>query len=1125
MSIQISVKRGTVDPTSASGLTLAEPVFNINNNTFWIGKGSGVTPIWIGAGVCGASAGIAAGITYQIPTLGAVKDYISSIGTIGATGATGSQGVQGATGATGPVGDYVVSFNGSTGAVTFSNYAASVNGLTGAIVGVGFTSGKLSQFASTTSAELAGIISDETGSGVLVFGTSPSITTALNTASASFNLLTTNATSLFIGNAATTGRLFGYTGTLAGTQSVTVAGANTGVGVNKTVSIGTGSGLNGSVTINIGQAPDEGTGTINLLSNTAVTGTLSTTGNITAPNIVTAFNGNTGAVTGASLGANTFTGLNTFSAGISAAGATFGATVTIAGGTAWHSLNDGATSGLDAGLIHGVCGARFLENLQTGLLYGGLISVNAGNTAQVDITAGAAIIVSPGASLSAYPIPTVTPVTWTAKTGVTLSGLTSSDETWLAIDSSGSLIQTNAAFTDAQYASQIPLGAALHLSRTYIQLIKTYPHVSYAQAEQFDPFIRAFGNLKLLGHEVTANGANLTVNRSAGKAYAMGRNYKNDPNNPNIVTDTSALPVTTVYHFYRNGSGGFTTTINGQIHPGSLDDGTGTLGTVTPAKYTIQRIFYLPDQPTLLGVYYGRQEYNSISDAQANIPYEEFSESESTATQGIFCGWLIVQGNATALNNTAQAKFVNAGLFRNTANIGGGGLAIASIDDLNDVTTTTPTNNQVLRWNSGTSQWVNSDVSSLAVSSFNGLTGAVTGVSSWNGSTGAVTFTNYVASFNGLTGAVQGVSAAVAGTGIAVSGATGSVTITNTGVQSFNGITGAVTGVTVGGANIFTALNSFNAGISAAGGVTLSGTFAGTTGAFSKLLSASAGISAGGNVVFNAVTTVFGASAANTTPITVYKDNSSDNPAVDDGFGNTSFDTPNNKVPLTLSFTEVYDPNTGLTASTPGSTMIRVRDQTAGSDTFTVTDSGNIVCGSIVCSSITPTAYSGNLSIDAGNAITLNWDGTLPAPTVLSVYNTDTSANTLTLTGAGTFSQLTTSGALQYGAVAALNDSYTMTTTSTGATTMFSFTKTAYRSFEFDVQGSRGTTGPYQFTKILAVHDGTTVTATQTSNISTVGVTVGTYTVDISGTLVRLRVTPGATASTVFKAVVKAIPA
>jgi len=43
--------------------------------------------------------------------------------------------------------------------------------------GDALTSNPLSQFAATTSAQLAGVISDETGSGALVFGTSPTITT------------------------------------------------------------------------------------------------------------------------------------------------------------------------------------------------------------------------------------------------------------------------------------------------------------------------------------------------------------------------------------------------------------------------------------------------------------------------------------------------------------------------------------------------------------------------------------------------------------------------------------------------------------------------------------------------------------------------------------------------------------------------------------------------------------------------------------------------------------------------------------------------------------------------------------------------------------------------------------
>lgn len=57
------------------------------------------------------------------------------------------------------------------------------------------TSNKLSVFASTTSAELAGVISDETGSGSLVFATSPSLTTpSLGVASAtSINKVTITA--------------------------------------------------------------------------------------------------------------------------------------------------------------------------------------------------------------------------------------------------------------------------------------------------------------------------------------------------------------------------------------------------------------------------------------------------------------------------------------------------------------------------------------------------------------------------------------------------------------------------------------------------------------------------------------------------------------------------------------------------------------------------------------------------------------------------------------------------------------------------------------------------------------------------------------------------------------------
>ena len=60
----------------------------------------------------------------------------------------------------------------------------SVNGSTGAVSGLATTAGTLAQFGATTSSQLLGVISDETGSGALVFATSPTLVTpALGTPS------------------------------------------------------------------------------------------------------------------------------------------------------------------------------------------------------------------------------------------------------------------------------------------------------------------------------------------------------------------------------------------------------------------------------------------------------------------------------------------------------------------------------------------------------------------------------------------------------------------------------------------------------------------------------------------------------------------------------------------------------------------------------------------------------------------------------------------------------------------------------------------------------------------------------------------------------------------------------
>ena len=87
--------------------------------------------------------------------------------------------------------------------LTSSTGVSSVNASVGVVTGVAVTSGTLGQFAATTSSALAGVISDETGSGALVFGTSPAITTSITTGSSSFDLLNTTVATVNFAGAAT----------------------------------------------------------------------------------------------------------------------------------------------------------------------------------------------------------------------------------------------------------------------------------------------------------------------------------------------------------------------------------------------------------------------------------------------------------------------------------------------------------------------------------------------------------------------------------------------------------------------------------------------------------------------------------------------------------------------------------------------------------------------------------------------------------------------------------------------------------------------------------------------------------------------------------------------------------
>lgn len=116
-------------------------------------------------------------------------------------------------------------------------------------------SNKLSVFAATTSSELAGVISDETGSGPLVFGTSPTLTTPRFASSGSINDSNGNelVTFLFGASAVNNITVVNASTGLAPTLGVTGDDANISFGISSrgtgSIYFSTDSGVNTGLTV------------------------------------------------------------------------------------------------------------------------------------------------------------------------------------------------------------------------------------------------------------------------------------------------------------------------------------------------------------------------------------------------------------------------------------------------------------------------------------------------------------------------------------------------------------------------------------------------------------------------------------------------------------------------------------------------------------------------------------------------------------------------------------------------------------------------------------------------------------------------------------------------------------
>ena len=389
------------------------------------------------------------------------------------------------------------------------------------------------------------------------------------------------------------------------------------------------------------------------------------------------------------------------------------------------------------------------ENIPTGILNGGELSTNTSTT--FDIAAGDGIINILNKGTGTDPHPEIKKIEWSATTVThTLGDANDTDQlnTWVYVDQNGAIQQTLSELTPGIWRSSIVLGAVIHSSNT-IRFVRTFPRTAYSSGNTYAEFVEIFGPLKKSGHLLTVNSTNtLALDRAAGQAFALGRNYITDPLNPSLVSDGASTPV---FHRYSSTASGFTKD-NGVAGAGftSIDpskyDNNGTLTAVSGGHYSVQRLYHFPNNTNVIVAYYGKDEYASIDEAEKNYLLENFQEANNTATQAIFLGALIVKGNATDLSNTAQAKILTGGIFRSLSAANLGGVAANSaLSDLSDVTITSPTNGQVVKYNSTTGLFENqADAGGIQLTDLSvGAEGTAAGDGdiSYNNTTGVFTYT------------------------------------------------------------------------------------------------------------------------------------------------------------------------------------------------------------------------------------------------------------------------------------------------------------------------------------------------------------------------------------------------
>lgn len=301
------------------------------------------------------------------------------------------------------------------------------------------------------------------------------------------------------------------------------------------------------------------------------------------------------------------------------------------------------------------------QNLPTGFLIGLNLSINNSDNTKYDIAEGYYVITDFTDLANIHSHIKYFP----GVEGLSPLYLASANATYVAINEARQIIQSVSPFDNTDRRSLAILGAVIHSNNVNINVTNEIKAPIVAPTNQLHDLIKAIGSLNIEGNMYSPNGANLQLNKSAGKIFGLGINSHDytDPHRLSIAAQTAL----TFRYRLRNGIEYSNTT---SIDPNNYDLN-GVLTAMPNNRWQIQHINLF--QSGLTRNQYGQNVYQSLQDAENAIRTESFTVEQNIADNAIFRSYLIVKKGCTNLSDATQAKFIAVDKFGNVIT---GGLSL-----------------------------------------------------------------------------------------------------------------------------------------------------------------------------------------------------------------------------------------------------------------------------------------------------------------------------------------------------------------------------------------------------------------------------------------------------------------